>query len=206
MALAKVCLPIVFFLSITVNANAEGSNFTPYIAVRASMERADANQFIFNNGHGVIAAAGMRFKTDWRSEVSISRRESDITSVPPISTDGYFRTWAFLANIYYHPLGVDRQLSPYVGVGGGFNHASVEAISDETGFVGLGFSEQRYVKESIQGKVGIGVRLREGFYFDIAGAYFVSNDHKVDAVYPHLDKVESAYRTYSGIVGLRLEL
>ena len=208
MALQKVCTPValVLYLAFSVNAHAEDGRFTPYVALRASMERADANQFIFNNGHGVIAAGGVRYKNDWRGEISISRRESDITSVPPIATDGYFRTWAFLVNIYYHPFGVDRPISPYVGVGGGFNHAAVEAISDELQFRGMGFSKQTYFEESMQGKLGVGVRLRKGLYLDVAGAYFVSNDHQVDAVFSHLDKVESAYRTYSGIVGFRLEL
>lgn len=188
------------------NAHAEKAEVKPYVALRASMERADANQFIFDNGHGVIAAAGVRFANDWRSELSISRRESDITSVPPIATDGYFRAWAFLLNIYYHPLGVDKPISPYIAAGGGFNHAAVEAISAQPGFEGLGFSEQKYFKESYQGKVGVALRLHKGLFFDLAGAYFVSNDHQVEAVYPHMDRVESAYRTYSGLAGLRLEL
>ena len=187
-------------------AMAQEKDFAPYIAVRTTLENADANEFIFDNGYGGVLAAGVRYQERWRAELSVSRRGSDVIGVPPIDTEGYFRAWAWLVNIYYHPFGVDRPISPYAALGGGFNHASVEAIATEARYEGFGFPEQRYVEKSWQGKLGVALQLREGLYADVAAAYFVSDDHYVDAVFPNADEVESAYRTYSALIGLRLEL
>ncbi|WP_375207224.1 outer membrane beta-barrel protein [Hyphococcus sp.] len=198
---------LVFFLcSPTAGAQEETKDIKPYAAVRMTLENADANEFVFDNGYGGVVAAGVRYKEKWRAEISVSRRGSDVIGIPPIEAEGYFRAWAWLLNVYYHPFGVDRVISPYAALGGGFNHASVEALATDPQYEGLGFPEQRYFEKSWQGKLGVALKLREGVYLDAAAAYFVSDDHYVDAIYPHLDEVESAYRTYSALFGLRIEM
>lgn len=187
-------------------AKAEQSERSRYYgAVRATLENGDANEFIFDNGYGAVAALGLNLGEKWRTEISVSRRGADIIGVPPIEAEGYFRTWAWLFNVYYHPIGRDRRISPYLALGGGFNHVSTEAVSTEThpDLVGLGFLRQRYVEKAWQGKLGVATRLTPRLSLDIATAYFVSDDHDVKANFPNNDIVEANYRTYSLLVGLR---
>ena len=187
----------------------EANRFTPYAAARLTFENGDANQFIFEDGFGGVGALGVHYRDRWRTELSVSYRSSGVKKIPPVEVDGYFRAWAWLLNAYYHPFGVDRAVSPYVGLGGGFNHASVEALAtddaalENPSYAGLGFPKQRYMTKSWQGKLGVAFQVVPDLYFDLAVAYFVSDDRDVTANFPNNATVEAAYRSYSALFGLR---
>ena len=186
-------------------ASAAGFLDKPYVSGRISVEIADANQFIYDKGVGGIVAAGVRLGDKWRAEYSFSRRTTNISGIPPLRAEGAHSTWSHLANVFYHPLGVDKPVSPFLGVGGGFNIAKLRAYSTETDpvYAGLGFPAQRHVTKALQGQVGVSVKVTRRIAVEAAAVYFTSDDRHFESTFPNNRTVEAAYRTYSAQVGAR---
>ncbi len=176
-----------------------------YAATRVSLEIADANQFEFEKGLGGIAAAGLEIGERWRVEFAFSRRSTDIRGIPPLSAEGSFSTWTHLANAYWHPLGRDARVSPYIGAGVGYNLAKLAAISTDPApqFAGLGYPAQRHISVAAQGQLGVAFRASKRFTVDIAGAYYTSGDNQYESTFANNPTVEAAYRTYSAQIGVR---
>jgi opacity protein-like surface antigen len=176
-----------------------------YAATRLTIEIADANQFEFEKGLGGVAAAGIEIGERWRFEFAFSRRSTNITGIPPLPADGSFSTWTHMANAFWHPLGLDARVSPYVGAGVGYNLAKLSAISTDPApqYAGLGFPAQRHVSVAAQGQIGVAIRATERFTVDVAGAYYTSGDNAYVSTFTNNPTVEAAYRTYSAQIGVR---
>lgn len=190
----------------STGAEAAGFFAKPYVSARIAIEIADANQFEYDPGLAGILAGGVRFRDKWRLEYAFARRTTDISGIPPLKAEGAHSTWSHLLNAYYHPLGTEARVSPFLGVGGGFTIAKLRAISTETDprFGGLGFPSQRHVTKALQGQAGVSVKVTRRIAIEAAGVYFVSDDRKFDSTFPKNPTVEAAYRTYGAQIGARL--
>lgn len=189
-------------------ASAAGFLDRPYVSGRISVEIADANQFEYDKGVGGILAAGVRLGEKWRLEYAFSRRTTDINGIPPLPADGAHSTWSHLVNAYWHPLGTDAKISPFLGVGGGFNISKLRALTTSAapaGMAGLGFPSQRHVTKALQGQIGVSVKVTRRISVEAAGVYFVSDDRPFVSTFPNNPTVEAAYRTYSGQIGARFD-
>lgn len=190
------------------NAVAEtGEKRSPrlYVASRMTVEIPDANQFEFSPGVGGVLAAGLEIGKRWRVEFAFSRRNTNITGIPPLDAEGEFVSWSHMGNAYWHPFGLDARISPYIGAGAGSNVVKLDALTTHASpaLNGLGYPAQRHVGVAAQGQVGLAIRATKHFRVDISGAYFTSLDNQYVSTFANNPTVEAAYRTYSGQIGLR---
>lgn len=186
-------------------ASAAGLFDKPYVSGRITVEFADANQFEYDKGVGGVVSGGLRIRERWRAEYSFSRRTTNISGIPPLKAEGAHSTWSHLVNFYYHPLGVDAPISPFLGMGGGFNIAKLRAYSIEPdpAYAGLGFPAQRHVTKALQGQVGVAVKVTRRIAVEAAAVYFTSDDRHFESTFANNRTVEAAYRTYSAQIGAR---
>lgn len=177
----------------------------PYVSGRISVEIADANQFIYDKGVGGVLSGGVQFRKNWRGEYAFSRRTTNISGIPPLPATGAHSTWSHIVNVYYHPFGVDAPISPFLGLGGGFNITKLRArvVDSGPGLDGLGFPAQRHVTKAVQGQAGLAVKVTRRIAIEAAAVYFTSDDRHYESTFPNHRTVEAAYRTYSAQIGAR---
>jgi opacity protein-like surface antigen len=177
----------------------------PYVAGRIAIEISDANQFEYDPGVAGILAAGVGVGRKWRLEYAVARRSTNITGIPPLPATGAHSTWSHLLIAYYHPFGTDAKISPFIGVGGGFDIAKLRArVTDpDPRFAGLGFPAQRHVSKALQGAVGVAVKATKRIDLDASFVYFSSDDRDFVSTFANNPTVEAAYRTYGLQFGAR---
>jgi len=198
-------LSVVLSAPTAATAGMFGRDVEPYVGARVGFEDGNANQFRF--GHGVMGgiSGGLEIGDHWRSELTVARRSTPITEIPPIAADGHFSNWSIMLNGYYHITRHDSKVSPFIGFGVGYTTSKLYAITESSNPLlnGWEYLPQRHTMFGVQGMGGFSFQATERLSVELMAVYFTTGDRDYRSTFPNNPTVEAAYRTSSGQVGIR---
>lgn len=145
----------------------------------------------FDTGFGVGGALGYDFPNNFRVEVEITYRESDVDTVDvsevvglgDLDGSGDVSVIAFMANVYYE-IDIDQPVTPYIGVGIGAAVVSANDVALATtappSIPGLQLTDDDDTVFAYQVIVGIGYDVTENLTLTLDYRFFGTQGAELD--------------------------